>query len=37
MAHKAEVKQGVSKITSNDQNLILKYLITMSSAPKKGK
>ncbi len=37
MAHKADNKQGVSKISSNDQQLILKYLITMSGAPKPGK
>jgi hypothetical protein len=37
MAHKADNKRGVSKISSNDQQLILKYLITMSMAPKPGK
>jgi hypothetical protein len=37
MAHKAENKPDVSKITSNDQDLILKYLVTMSTAPKAAK
>jgi mono/diheme cytochrome c family protein len=37
MAHKAENKPDVSKINSNEQDLILKYLVTMSTAPKLGK
>ena len=34
MAHKSAVKPDVIKITDKDQDLILKYLVTMSTAPK---
>jgi len=37
MAQKAASDQDAIKINSNDQDLILKYLVTMSTATKQGK
>ncbi len=37
MAQKADKKKRAKKIDSNEQKLILQYLITMSAAQKQGK